>query len=797
MNPQHKAQIIADFEREEEVRAASSSTKRKSQAQNAKDGYYFNKVTTEKIPLNSSTNESAYTAPLSAGEPTQIQDEPSSSQPLALVVKSSRMKRGGSLPEVYSSMAQQRPRTDSIAMPTAPTLEQPRHPNKPKVTPEKSFKGPASSNKPQKQNHWETIPFDAEKSPSDSNRSKRSRSIPASSPDNLLGQELVDNYLTLRNRQLGALPSSPLGRPPRSSVHEDGIAFTPGVSSEMDNSPCKPATGFGKQHQSSSRLRKNGDASKEAGLGLDGAGDARKRKSDMSVASESTPTRSSKRKRPSSGSSNAPLGAGENYSMQPAKITKRTSMNSKDNEGSGDKVAQVKQGPSLHTMAMNDFHSENLIDAQNAQEQFVTSRPQEQINKKQRRHSRAMSARELSSVLTPHKPAMGVNTSFGASFAQASSTRSTRNPTTRQEKVANETKAESSQAKSLKVTATYKMPMLFMKGVESLTQETMTRGLAKNTIANSTNTTSEPASHADDSEKAESGTIKGRSARVKQPEKNVSKMVKRKQKDAEALITPANIAKESPNTQEQQMMTMRPNTKVQSAPQNGDEYVEKAEVSSSMNTKPKIDPGIASADSSRRYQKSSREAKTLTPSSVNLATMEHIKTPNTLLHTVSSSATMKETPGSTIFFREVPTPTMSFPVTQGGVEPPKPATREPLFPPLNTVSTPCSTSGPAATATATTTGSVNSTVKEQHPLNLSVSADLAWKPNSICADSVLSYATEKMATNWSGKEYVLQSGCVYRGTKAEREAVFRASGILMGVRFVLGVSQDQGGDVVA
>jgi hypothetical protein len=73
------------------------------------------------------------------------------------------------------------------------------------------------------------------------------------------------------------------------------------------------------------------------------------------------------------------------------------------------------------------------------------------------------------------------------------------------------------------------------------------------------------------------------------------------------------------------------------------------------------------------------------------------------------------------------------------------------------------------------------------PSDPSDSADLGWEPNSLCIDSVLSYATENVVKSWSEWEYVSQSGCTYRGTKAEREAAFRASGVLMGVRFVLGV----------
>ena len=87
-----------------------------------------------------------------------------------------------------------------------------------------------------------------------------------------------------------------------------------------------------------------------------------------------------------------------------------------------------------------------------------------------------------------------------------------------------------------------------------------------------------------------------------------------------------------------------------------------------------------------------------------------------------------------------------------------------------------------------------STAQVSRPPRPSKSADLAWKPNSLCADSVVSYASENMAKKWSDKEYVSQSGCAYRGTMAEKETPFRASGILMGVRFVLGVGTREGED---
>jgi len=59
-----------------------------------------------------------------------------------------------------------------------------------------------------------------------------------------------------------------------------------------------------------------------------------------------------------------------------------------------------------------------------------------------------------------------------------------------------------------------------------------------------------------------------------------------------------------------------------------------------------------------------------------------------------------------------------------------------------------------------------------------------WKPNDLCKDSVLTYAT---TADWEGLSVDQVSKNVVRKVKAEREGVFRASGVLMGVRFVVGV----------
>lgn len=58
-----------------------------------------------------------------------------------------------------------------------------------------------------------------------------------------------------------------------------------------------------------------------------------------------------------------------------------------------------------------------------------------------------------------------------------------------------------------------------------------------------------------------------------------------------------------------------------------------------------------------------------------------------------------------------------------------------------------------------------------------------WIPNSICQNSVLTYATR---ADWSDVG-IDKKGRVVRAIKAEREGIFRATGVLMGVRFVVGV----------
>ena len=846
MKPQDKAQIVAEFEREEDNRESDSITKQEPRRHNSDDGYYFSTVTTRKVPLKDSTDESTPTPSMLVGQSMELQEDPPSSQPLALVTSSAQLKRGGSLPAMHSSMPRSAMKNKDTARPTTPT--QPRHPNKPKVTPQKSYKGPTPSPKGQKQNPWEYIPFDADKSVAYSTRSKRSKSIPASSPDNLRGQELVDNYLTLRNRQLETLPSTPFECLPHPEPFGDGISFTPGVSSEMDSSPCRPSTRS--DQQPSSMLHEAEDMSKEDTLGLDGAGDARKRKSDSNIASENTPTRSSKRKRGPSGSRNTSLGSGESPPILPPKSAKRTNMVSKDNKVSS-------RIPRLEQEACDQPTMD--VKGSQAQEEFMgplkksrASQPQEPADKKQRRHSGAMSARELSSLLTPHKPATGVNTSFGASFAETSSTRSTRNLTARQEKVISELKAERLQFNLPKVTATYKKPALVITGVNGTTHKITTQTPVQNPLETTRNKRSEPTPDTDESQTAKCRTAKGRFAKAKKPGQAVSKNMKRGQEGVEASMTPLSTTQETVKVQGQKMMPTQSDTKVQADQPNDEsiampisydnfwrnfgEPLEKPEVGSSMKLKLDVDPGVANVRNSKPHPRSHRGMDTPTLTSPTVTIPKDLETPISSAHTISSSATMKYTAGtrSTTSFRKVLTPTLALPVPQISADLPNPASREPLDPrpnpvqssrprrpasgPITVATTPSastpgsrqplssspkvfprpgsrrSASGPITFATSTPTGSLFSTAQESRPPRPSKSADLAWKPNSLCADSVVSYATEKMAKKWSDKEYVSRSGCAYRGTMAEKETPFRASGILMGVRFVLGVGTREGED---
>jgi len=808
LKPQDKAQIVAEFEREENNRASDSITKQKSRRHSSDDGYYFSTVTTKKVPLKDPTDEPTPTPSMLAGQSMELQEDLPSSQPLALVMPSARLKRGGSLPAMHPSMPRSAMKNKDAARPTTPT--QPRHPNKPKVTPQKSYKGPTPSPKGQKQNPWEYIPFDADKSVAYSTRSKRSKSIPASSPDNLRGQELVDNYLTLRNRQLEALPSTPFECLPHPEPFEDGMSFTPGVSPEMDSSPCRPSTRS--DRQPSSMLHESGDMSVEDRLGLDGAGDARKRKSDASITSENTPTRSSKRKRGPSGSRNTSLGSGESPHILPPKSAKRTNEVSKDNKVSSSIPRLEQEACNQPTMDVKGSQAQE--ESMGPMKKPRASQLQEPANKKQRRHSGAMSSRELSSLLTPHKPAKDVNTSFGASFAETSSTRSTRNLTARQEKVISELKAESLQPNFTKVTATYKKPALVITGVKDTTHKITTQTPVQTPLEISRNKRSEPIPGTDESQTAKCRTARGRFTKAKKPEQAVSKNMERSQEGVEASMTSESTTQETAKAQAQKIMPTQSDTKVQADQPNDastampisydnswrnfGEPLENSEAGSSMSTKLKlnIDLGVSNALNSKPHQGSHRGMNTQNPSSATFTIPRDLEIPISSADTISSSATMKYTAG-TRNTTSLLTPTLALPVPQISADLPNPASREPLDPSPNPVQSSRSrgpASGPVTFATSAPTGSLFSTAQVSRPPRPSKSADLAWKPNSLCADSVVSYASENMAKKWSDKEYVSQSGCAYRGTMAEKETPFRASGILMGVRFVLGVGTREGED---
>ncbi|KAK0104057.1 hypothetical protein ONS96_005159 [Cadophora gregata f. sp. sojae] len=65
-----------------------------------------------------------------------------------------------------------------------------------------------------------------------------------------------------------------------------------------------------------------------------------------------------------------------------------------------------------------------------------------------------------------------------------------------------------------------------------------------------------------------------------------------------------------------------------------------------------------------------------------------------------------------------------------------------------------------------------------------------WRPTKLCQDSVLSYVDESNSAGVAGLKYDRSSENMCRTTKAEREGVFRTSGILMGVRYVMGLGSE-------
>jgi len=65
-----------------------------------------------------------------------------------------------------------------------------------------------------------------------------------------------------------------------------------------------------------------------------------------------------------------------------------------------------------------------------------------------------------------------------------------------------------------------------------------------------------------------------------------------------------------------------------------------------------------------------------------------------------------------------------------------------------------------------------------------------WKPTDLCQDSVLSYVEETNIAGFAGLKYDRFSENMCRTTKSEREGIFRTSGILMGVRYVMGLGSE-------
>jgi hypothetical protein len=64
-----------------------------------------------------------------------------------------------------------------------------------------------------------------------------------------------------------------------------------------------------------------------------------------------------------------------------------------------------------------------------------------------------------------------------------------------------------------------------------------------------------------------------------------------------------------------------------------------------------------------------------------------------------------------------------------------------------------------------------------------------WAPNSICLDSILTYGSD--SARWEGMERDDKSAHFCRKISFEREGLFRASGVLFGVRFVVGLGADE------
>jgi hypothetical protein len=132
----------------------------------------------------------------------------------------------------------------------------------------------------------------------------------------------------------------------------------------------------------------------------------------------------------------------------------------------------------------------------------------------------------------------------------------------------------------------------------------------------------------------------------------------------------------------------------------------------------------------------------------------------------------------------VPTvPTLQTPVQKRGLAPPSSLISSISPGATITVDAPFDTSSPAVAKNARNKKQPGHGINSQGISPVSLSSSEAWNSNRICQDSVLTYAT---SVDWP-EVGIDKKGRVVRQIKAEREGVFRATGVLMGVRFVVGL----------
>lgn len=79
----------------------------------------------------------------------------------------------------------------------------------------------------------------------------------------------------------------------------------------------------------------------------------------------------------------------------------------------------------------------------------------------------------------------------------------------------------------------------------------------------------------------------------------------------------------------------------------------------------------------------------------------------------------------------------------------------------------------------------NTKITEVH--NTKEEPKIGWRPTVLCRDSVLTYVGDEETAGLLGLEYKKTLDNFCRKTGSDRETVFRASGILMGVRYVFGL----------